>query len=424
MQKAREAVGVNADGTVGKADADLDPKYLALRSLCEQCMEGGRKGIDVRDGVLVGGDATRLDVFKGREMREWIEKHEELVRQKLELPEGEDAFTETELRGAERLGLKPLVAVACMRMMQHKLFLRLDRHNTKLPPGKKKLPRWPRKYVWHKEQLFRATQTTTVSYSGKRAGETADIDDDDTYYGFVYVRPVQLKSLLQGAALVLAPVLMCLYPIAPLWFKFGVVYVCVALLALIFITIFVRLFVYSVVWLTTGRSFWVFPNLFNDDVPFMDALLPRYGFDKKAGLAKWWSRLTVLALLVAGGVAFYLNAPDEEAVKEMRDTAGNSFDEFMNWATANKQISNGTDTNSTVAEETENPKEEKPDSEKTYEEIFADSVGDLLEEGQEGEAEAEAELSADERAARLDAMLEADEAEDEGTEAAHDSSEL
>jgi len=400
-------------------DSEFSEAYLACRWACELAIEGSKR-IEVRDGILTSQAAEnqRLDVFKGADMVQWLEQHIDTVRARLGLPETDDGFSEAEKQGAAKLGMPVAVAVAGMKMMTNKLFLRLERANTKLPPGKKKLPRWPRKFVWSKQQLLTRKQQTTVLFSGKRAGESAQIEDD-AYYGFLYVRPLQVKSLVYGALLVVTPFLLCLYPIAPLWFKFCVVYLCMGLLALIFGICLVRWLAYGAVWLATGRSFWVFPNLFNDDVPFMDALLPRYGYDKRAGVAKWYSRLTVIGILAAGGFAFYLNAPDEDAVKDMRDTAGNSFDEFMNWAVSNKALSNGTNaTNATEAEEAEE-KKKKPRENMTYDEIFAEGLEDILEEGEEGEdlLREEAELSMEERDARLEAMLASEEAEDDAADA-------
>ena len=90
----------------------------------------------------------------------------------------------------------------------------------------------------------------------------------------------------------------------------------ISLLCFLIGSVGLRFAVFLVWWILTGQSFWIFPNLLSDEVPFSEALLPRLSLqrneDDKSSLLK---RGTTVGFMIL--VSYFLSehGPDKSAVK-------------------------------------------------------------------------------------------------------------
>lgn len=58
----------------------------------------------------------------------------------------------------------------------------------------------------------------------------------------------------------------CLFPLAPWWARITVVYALMGLLVLLLGIMVVRYTVFALIWVATGSTFWLFPNVMSDKV--------------------------------------------------------------------------------------------------------------------------------------------------------------
>jgi len=110
--------------------------------------------------------------------------------------------------------------------------------------------------------------------------------DENEPYVWIY-DPIPLRAWLIGAALVLAAIAICLFPLWPRVVRNYVYYLSIAAAALLFFIIglaVLRLIVFTLVWVFTfGRHhLWILPNL-TEDVGFMESFWPLYKHDVKNG---------------------------------------------------------------------------------------------------------------------------------------------
>lgn len=100
--------------------------------------------------------------------------------------------------------------------------------------------------------------------------------------GFYIWNPEIAKSaynkILVGLLLVGA-LAACLFRVWPLWMKFGVWYVSVALLVAIIGTAIIRYIVWYFL-LIAGHSFWIFPNMWDDSKGILGCFMPIYSYEK------------------------------------------------------------------------------------------------------------------------------------------------
>jgi hypothetical protein len=58
----------------------------------------------------------------------------------------------------------------------------------------------------------------------------------------------------------------CLFPLAPAWVRVAVLYLLSGLLMVLLGVILVRYLVFVLVWVLTGCSLWIFPNIMSETV--------------------------------------------------------------------------------------------------------------------------------------------------------------
>ena len=174
--------------------------------------------------------------------------------------------------------------------------------------------------------------------------------------GFYVWRLDAPRTLLSTVAPYLALVLvLCatLFPIAPYRLKLGVVYASMGLLSAIFAVTILRLLLFIAVWVLTGRSIWLLPNLYSEEIPITQLLSPLVSETKpKAGedppgVA---TRLAVAAAVIVFCVSVYGSVPEGVGVVSGVRGGTQSVLDMLNLSGGPKSIGDGTAGNaSTVA---------------------------------------------------------------------------
>ena len=134
--------------------------------------------------------------------------------------------------------------------------------------------------------------------------------------------------------------------------KLGVLYSAMGLLSLLFVISVVRLVLFTLTWVATGRSVWLLPNLYSDDIPVSQILSPVWGEEKPRGDAQPPSlarRLAVAAGAAALCLTLYRAAPEGEGVVGNLKGANKSILEMLNLHEAPKSIGAGGPANGTAA---------------------------------------------------------------------------
>ncbi|KAF4667798.1 erg10, acetyl-CoA C-acetyltransferase [Perkinsus chesapeaki] len=79
------------------------------------------------------------------------------------------------------------------------------------------------------------------------------------------------------AVIITAVLLMCLFPVWPLWAKFAVWYLTVAFSTFMIALLIIRMVFYVALW-AFGADFWIFPNLLDEDLGVIESFQPLYSF--------------------------------------------------------------------------------------------------------------------------------------------------
>lgn len=89
--------------------------------------------------------------------------------------------------------------------------------------------------------------------------------NETSFYAWRYERPTSVWTYLGSVMLPLVVILACLFPLAPWWLRMAFVYLLMALLAALLALLSVRYVLFGAVWMLTGSSLWLFPNLMSDE---------------------------------------------------------------------------------------------------------------------------------------------------------------
>jgi len=231
-----------------KADKKEEPKW---DETFEPVMKVilGKKALKVKSASEVG--KKKVDYFRGKDFKKYLLENPSILKKKcaaaLEaaLPEG--GVPETE-KDVDAIGDELIARNFCYKAVYKPL-------NPK--EGDKTVKKWPDRLAKDPRQKFDCEGFYVVTYEG--AGG--------------------MRSFLLG--LIIAGVLLaCLFPVWPFWAKVGVWYVSVLFLSLYFGILIWRLVIYALFWVV-GFDFWIFPNINDETIGFLETFQPFYSWDKR-----------------------------------------------------------------------------------------------------------------------------------------------
>jgi hypothetical protein len=200
-------------------------------------LRNGKGGVDCSDGACF---QRRVEFFRGDELVDCLQS-QHFAKQKL-LPLG----TST-----------PLNREAAMGLGQQLLDRRDYFHGANWTNKEKAI-----------DELYVLTPRDGTGYTFE--------DSEDAMY--IWVLPVsQTKALVQSALFVVALIFLAAIKAWPIWMKVIVWWISLICLICLVTLSGLRLVLYSLFWLVGFRGIWLLPNMFNDDLDFLDAFYPLFG---------------------------------------------------------------------------------------------------------------------------------------------------
>uniref|UniRef100_A0A0G4GS06 Translocation protein SEC62 n=1 Tax=Chromera velia CCMP2878 TaxID=1169474 RepID=A0A0G4GS06_9ALVE len=273
----------------------VKPKWdPSLEPLMKHALSG-KHGMKHKPAVEVGKRAVTY--LRGLEFVEWVKKHGETLKKKfpdavqgLEL--GPDAAKE-----AEELGNRLIQKGFIIRAM----YKPIDESKT---TESNKRPKWPKRLAVTENQKFTEDQFYIIAYEG----------DQTISYAL-------LSAIIGG-------VLLCvMFPAWPLSCKIAVWYLSVFLLSALLGLTVIRLVVFVLVWFC-GVDFWIFPNMFDDNLGVIDSFKPLYSWVKRDDDWKMMAARVFCAIMLTGAI-YQLSLT--HSLSDVRDFARDSFMDLLEW---------------------------------------------------------------------------------------------
>ena len=329
------------------------PKKEAKRVLAEEAVNEsaralayilrGAKGPEARSARLSSpAGANRVDYFRGKDLYRVFHKMPEVLDEFA--PKITGVPTAEDPTDADRVAQ---VTAIGQEMLRRGFFVRAERVYKEPRPGRSRRPRFPR----FLQLVPRAAQQFT--------------DDGEGFYSWTYEQPMTWTSVIVSFLVAFAVILMCLFPLSPVWFKKCILYLSMGFLIFLFLIFAVRAVVFTAVWVIFGRQFWILPNISSDEIPIDQIFSPLWCFDDVDREGKVVGRVPLhKRLFAAGGVgavlaALYHIAPERgSAIKTIHKAHGSILDLFDLYDTpkglagGNATDANATDTNATHANAT------------------------------------------------------------------------
>ncbi|PNH11496.1 Translocation protein SEC62 [Tetrabaena socialis] len=266
-----------------------------IKALADSLRE--KKGVPWSSAKLEAhdGDGHHVEYFRGKDFARFFRSNPDKLNQHVPAKLGKT--TEDQ------------IAELMMVFMRRKLVRKTDRKFKKPKPGKKRLVKFPRTLVPHQD--------------GSGWTESA-------FYYYTYDRPTSIWYYVATVALPFLVIAACLFPLAPWWVRMTLVYFLMAVLALLLGLIAVRYSLFGLVWIASGHSFWLFPNLMSDEVSVFDAFAPVMSYDKPKKGSRTQIAARVLTLALAAGTVYmlYQNTPDAE---QLAATAKEAHDSILDY---------------------------------------------------------------------------------------------
>mmetsp|Transcript_28438 Transcript_28438/g.62577 ORF Transcript_28438/g.62577 Transcript_28438/m.62577 type:complete len:308 (+) Transcript_28438:149-1072(+) len=204
--------------------------------------------------------------------------------------------------------------------------LKTDRKYKRPKPGRKRLVKWPRTLVTCQDQSW----------------------DENCFFAWKYDRPTSIWYYAGAVALPIIVILACLFPLAPWWMRMAFVYTLMALLMVLLGLIGTRYLLFGAVWIISGYSFWLFPNMMSDEVSVLDAFKPIISFEAPGrGKSAWKQRLATGAILGVVMYMLYTHSPDVDLLKEEARKAHESLVDYLDLAGRHKSFLAGDTVNGT-----------------------------------------------------------------------------
>ena len=213
----------------------------------------GNKGPEARSARL---EDSRVDYFRGKDLYRALKARPEIIDEYAPKLTG----VPTPTAPTEKDRAKQITAMG-QELLKRGYFVKCDRVYKTARPGRTKRVKFP-KFL---HQVPRAAQTFT--------------EDGEGFYSWTYDQPMSWTFVIISFLVAFMVILMCLFPLSPIWFKKLILYFCLAILGLFFVVGVVRVFVFAVVWIVFGRHFWVLPNITSDEIPIDEVFSPMWAFD-------------------------------------------------------------------------------------------------------------------------------------------------
>ncbi|CAK74806.1 unnamed protein product (macronuclear) [Paramecium tetraurelia] len=226
-------------------------------------------------------------------------------QRKIQYFKGEDFIKFTTANFEEIKGLVPLTdkkkdaAQIAKYLLECKIIWRIDRHTN--DPKKK----WPKLVTLVRDQTF--------------------VED-----GF-YTWSIDVKNKMNSiklAAILLGVFLICLFPIWPFSFKYGIFKFTIYLLISLIGLQVGRLLLYSIIRLF-GYEFWILPNINDDSYGILGSFLPIYS------ISKYSDGKLEIALRLVGLVAFFMLifviVQEPHHLTHITDATGQTLDDVFQW---------------------------------------------------------------------------------------------
>jgi len=210
-----------------KAAPVWDPDWEPLMQLVTS-----KSGVRSKQAIEVGRRA--VEYIRGQDFCKWVLKNVELIRKKA--PKAVEDMELKTHQDALDLGDRLIEKQFIYRAM-HKVVAKAS--DAKDEPDSSKMPKWPKRLAITVNQSFEESAFYVICYEGSKTW----------------------KYIALGA-IVVAVLLMCMFPAWPLQVKIAVWYISFSLLTFILFVVTFRLVTYVLLWFL-GADFWILPNLLN-----------------------------------------------------------------------------------------------------------------------------------------------------------------
>jgi len=222
-------------------DQDVEPLMKVLL---------GKKGIKTKSASEIG--KKKVDYFRGKDFKRFATSSEDLLNKKCSavLKLALDGKTPTTDKDVERLGAELIQKNFCYKAAYKPVNQSKDSTSSK--PKK-----WPDRLQRTPNQQF----------------------DSEGFYVIVYEGNKGWQHFLL-ACVIMGVLLVCMWPVWPIWAKIGIWYLSVIFLSLYFGILILRMVIYTAFWVV-GFDFWIFPNLNDEYCGFLDSFKPFYSWEKR-----------------------------------------------------------------------------------------------------------------------------------------------
>ena len=180
-------------------------------------------------------------------------------------------------------------------------------------------------------------------------------NDDDSFYAWTYDQPMSWTFLIASWAVAILVMLACLFPLAPIWFKKIILYLCVAILMFFTVILVARGVVFAGVWLVSGRHFWILPNIASDEIPINEVFSPMWMFDDLDASGNVVGKIGIVQRILGTGilsgalVGVYKIAPEKTQALKIVGRAHDAILEQFHLKKGFLEGSNETSANATAA---------------------------------------------------------------------------
>jgi len=224
-------------------DQDIEPLMKVLL---------GKKGIKTKSASEIG--KKKVDYFRGKDFKAFALKSEDLLNKKCSaaLKIALDGKVPTTDKDVERLGSELILKNFC-----YKAAYKPVNQSKEGSAVAAKAKKWPDRLQRTPNQQFDSEGFYVVQYEGSKS-----------WQHFL------LFCVIVGVLLI------CMWPVWPIWAKIGIWYLSVIFLTLYFGILILRMVIYTAFWVV-GFDFWIFPNINDEYCGFLDSFKPFHSWEKR-----------------------------------------------------------------------------------------------------------------------------------------------